>query len=285
VPIRLGEGQPHFGPKVYCDENVGDEYAPVDFDVVSMGENLKIDFPEISQAEWDNVMVYLTDGLPTSVGGFSANTLPLKESFSARVLLSAQQRIREFFTGRSSIPSMKHIQKIAGEHDVFVAVNLASEAKERVSKTGRFFPKGEKYDSNTILAHELQHTAGHLTNNRIHESQGAALRKWYRHAVTYMGSIITGLATGTAGAITDIVAVSPLDRTAVLIGGGGVASGVAMVAAPIYLMAKRKTLSMDRFGIDVPEPPYSGGEDSANGYALATQDRWRGVICLSGKAE
>src|SRR5688572_20559327 len=84
----LGEGQPHFGPDVYLDGQLGPQYEGTEVDVVKLGENLRRDFPDITQEEWDNSTVCLTELAPR-YGGLSIDMLALRSTRAARLSTTA----------------------------------------------------------------------------------------------------------------------------------------------------------------------------------------------------
>jgi hypothetical protein len=281
MTTQLGEGQPHFGPAVYLQDDIADQYRSVEVDAVRMGENLRRDFPEISQEEWDTSVVHLTDQLPPYFGGYSANISQSRNSLSARIIQGKATRIGNFLLSQPNVePTYKELEEMSGGRDIVVAVNLASDVDEPVGKNGRFFPPDEKLDVSTILSHELQHTVGHIAANRYYAQHKDKVNRLWRRVASHVGSAATGFAAGGVGAITAVMSLSPFAETTFFAGDGAMAAGAVLLVSPIYLAIKHNTLWPEKMGIEIPEPPYSYGEDSAHAYALAARESWRDIIRL-----
>ena len=272
----LGEGQPHFGPDVYLDGQLGPQYEGTEVDVVKLGENLRRDFPEIAGEEWDNSVVCLTELAP-SYGGFSADMLSVHNSSKlTRLAHRPVGNLLRFLLDYPETPRVPQLLKWGRDKDVLVVVNLAAKLKG----SNKFFSEEDPPDQSTILAHELKHAVEHLLNHRVYKEDLPAVRKAIRLSALYAGSVTTGLAMMGGGGMAELFSLSSFNKTAAIASGGVVATGALFTAVPLYLAAKRGTLKHERFGLDEPEQFYGQEEDYANAYAFATRHNWQGVIKL-----
>lgn len=270
-----GESPDHFGPAIYMDPAITNARQATKIDAVQIGENLQKDFSEVSQTEWDNVRICLTDQLEPAIGGLTVNMLTLNNSLAVRAMQGAGRVLSVVFDDPPDpAPKYRQLHDWAGDADILVLINLASQVR---TPDTRFFPVEDPMDEGIILGHELHHAVELIYHNSVPEEQLRKRRKYMRRVAAHMGLFALGSAVALLGGADLLLAIDE-SQAAELAGGVAIAGGATTAATAIYMGARYNANAMKRLGIVKPAQPYGVGEDYANAYALATAERWRGLI-------
>lgn len=277
---QLDATQPHFGPAVFIDDAVSSAYAATTVDVAKMGQNLQEDFPEVSQAEWDQSMVYLTDSLVPSIGGFASNMLLMRNSRAQRLLYGAGFALMRLFNG-ANLPSQRKMEAFSQGRNVLVVLNLAGSPPDFGDASNAFFSQEHPLTRSIVLAHELHHAVVHLLANRTYANQLEEMDRYSRRVALHAGSLAMGLVGIGAGAsAASAVALSTYNMEALAVGSGIALGGVGVVASTGYAALKHGTLAVEKFDLELPPHPYGQGEDCANAYARSMYHKWQNVVTV-----
>lgn len=265
-----------FGPAVAIATNLSDKYKPIEVDLVRLGNNLKADFPELAQEDWDRTVTLLSDEFDENVGGYSFDLRLLRSSRATRLLFGANNKIRQFLLGYPKTPSIKWVDQRSGGKDGITIVNVSSSIKGNSGH--KLYPVGKKVDRSTILAHELKHTVDHLLEGPESQQELVQLDKLSKRIIYHLGAFAIG-AVGVAGSSLELIySINNWSEKAVMGGGISLLGSLAILSSPIYLVIKHKTLSRSKFGLEWKEPIYGTSEEVAEAYSIATENKWNGII-------
>lgn len=270
---------PAFGPKIYVNSSLGEANRSAVIDTDALGENLQMDFPELTQSDWDHNIIYVTDTLHKDIGGFTIDVTGLHHR-SGRMIYAGTNLARWLFSPLNSAeyPSAKWVLRQSLGQEVLTVLNLSSDLNNVDDHLGIFNSDNPPTLSN-VLAHELHHATGMLLANRLNRDRQDSIRRLRNKAVLYMGGALGGITAASVGFITAIETLG--DGVALPASSAGVMlAGVALASTTVYRAAKKDALSLEAAGIDVPAPKYSEGEMAASAYALATDDSWSRVVSL-----
>lgn len=276
--------QEHFGPAIRID----DTSAGIEVDAVTLGENLQRDFPELTQADWDNTILRFTAGLGEGFGGLTADMMLLRSSRSLRTLGRLMHGIGHVLLDRPRMPDYDNLDRWSEGRDVLVLVNTNSEMLE---DDGRNNPFNQEMDRSAITAHELKHAADHLFYHKVIAPQLEGIDKQAKSTLLHIAASGGGLSGVMAGLVGMFAATGPGNENLswpwqnqeVFLGSGlTIMGGLALAAAPVYLILKHNTLAAKKFGIEYPDmeeiSPYGHTEEHVHAYTLATRHNWEGVV-------
>jgi hypothetical protein len=272
---------PVYGPRVWIDSGLRHEAnRSVSIDTDALGENLQRDFPELTQADWDNNLVLVTDMFHKRIGGFTANVLSFRDSRSAQFIYGISRAVKTLASSIHSPvnPSAKWLLAQSKGHEVLTVLNLAADLSKIHDKEG-FFTADNPLNFSQVLAHEIHHATGELLSNRILREQQIEYRRHANKVARYVGAVIGGGTAAFGGFLAAVETardgvIPPLTSAGVMLG------GVALAGAILHRGVTSDALSVEGTVLDIPDPEYGESERCANAYALASVSNWAGVVSL-----
>ena len=263
-------------PPVCVAIDIDGKYKPFDVDLERFGKNLERSFPELSQDDWDRTLIRFVDDLPPNAGGYSLDLAISRGSRATRLLQRIALKSQTLFLRHPEMPSFRALEASSGGSDVLVEINLAQEVSG--SWRHQLYGEGDRIDLETVLAHEIKHSADHLLGDPPDDAEIAKNDKWAKRTLVHLGAFGLG-STGLAGGALDLLVCTQYWNEKMAIGGGAsVLGGLMLAASPIYAAIKHHTLSAERFGFRPINYLYGWGEEPAEAYSIATHDDWQGVV-------
>lgn len=245
-----------FGPPISVSIDIADEHKPVDVDLPRVSQNLAKDFPERSQDDWSNLMVYLCDDLPKGLAGYAGLVGHYRKSRFCRTV----RRVREKLPGYPYLPYSK-VRGVTVNEDILVVVQIDPNLEGED-------PYAQYYDDpSKALPHEIKHGADRLQGSLGEED----VRSHEREAKIYLArasSFTAGSVAFVSGAIEMGIKSLEIDvKLPTLLG------GFALMVAALYRIDRKK--ATDANPMLAPDPR---SEQAAHAYSIGTEASWAGVI-------
>lgn len=259
---RISEPGGHFAPPVYLDV-ASEDYPDIRVDVAKIGENLAVDFPDITEDEWATTRIQLTDQLPRRCGGIAINMMRARATSPTRAFMQLPSR-----------PKISSVKRWGKDADVLILVNLNASPE----KFKNYFWIQGMLNHSLILAHELKHGVDFIFANRTYSTQLERMSDRSRQLRSHVGRVLTGTLSAPTGPLLYSLAPSKITAGVALV---SIVGGAAIGVPSMYKNVINGDLSEESFGIKQPDLPYGYGEVCADAYAFATQGKWQGVIQMN----
>jgi hypothetical protein len=275
TPSQVDLFKPEYGPSLYIDQSIDEENLPEEVNLRIISENLKRDFPEITQDDWDNCVVYLTDKLHDRYGGVTINTLAFRNSVVARSLFNLYERFRK---DHVETPTANWLIDHALGREVLTVINVRPDW--HTSPHGLFFDTQNPITYSGVLAHELHHATGQLQANRVLRSEIHRTKSTMNRLASGLGMAATVMTVTTGGLIAGgYNAYPPSSNEPFAISMAIAFGGLALALGGGYNIGKLSLASDDQLGfMPAGNYEYGYGEVSADAYAFGLRDRWEGAI-------
>ena len=249
-----------YGPAVSVQTDIAEKYKPIEIDFEAISKNLARDFPELTQEDWDKVLIHIIDFMPDNIVGIAIDIKSLKE-------LSLTRVGRKY---KSKVLTSKKQNLLEEGKDVLVQVI----PYDTSVKTAHPFDRQLVFnDGSIILAHELKHAADILCPSLDQDSLMREFRTTSLKHSKLGGAYLAFVAITGIGVIETIVSNYNFGIPEVV--GGLIVSNYLTSEIAKNNISLAKTIKLKS----------ENNENVATAYTLATESTWSNVIASGRQAK